>query len=162
MGREIPILAVAGDQQASLYAAGVAPGATKVSYGTGIFAMKILSNFQLKSGLLTTLAISKTDDRLYALEGSVQQAASRASSVLDDVEKLAKVDTQLALETTAILQTMLEPADTTIIVDGGMSHDNYLFDKQESFLEGVTLKRQTIPDGTALGMAKILQDRLFD
>lgn len=162
IGREIPILAVAGDQQASLYAVGAKPGVCKLTYGTGIFAMKTVADFVLRPALLTTLAITKTDDRLYALEGKVEQAAARVQPVLHDTEKLARVDAQLALETTAVLQTMLEPTDKTIIVDGGMSHDTQLLSKQESFLEGVELKRQRIPDGTALGMAKILQDRLFD
>lgn len=70
-GKSIPIRAIAGDQQAALYAAcGHQEGVAKSTFGTGSFLMmptakKVLS----KNGLLTTLSSSASV--CYALEGSV-------------------------------------------------------------------------------------------
>ncbi len=161
-GKEIPIYVVAGDQQASLYAAGAAVGTIKLTYGTGIFAMKILPQFSVQNGSLTTLAIGDDDERLYALEGKVEHAAIRVAPALADKEKLTTIDAQLALETTAMLQTILTSNDKIITVDGGMSEDNILINKQTNFLENVQLVRQKVKEGTALGIAKLLKDRLFN
>ena len=70
----IPILGVAGDQQAALYGQGcVRPGQIKNTYGTGAFLMINTGSRRVtsRSGLLTTLACDSAGKPVYALEGSV-------------------------------------------------------------------------------------------
>ena len=73
-GVTIPIMGIAGDQQAALFGQGCfKKGDAKNTYGTGCFMlMNIGSEGSLsKHGLLTTLACSVNDAPTYALEGSI-------------------------------------------------------------------------------------------
>jgi glycerol kinase len=70
----LPILGVAGDQQAALFGqCAFAPGQAKCTYGTGAFFLQHLGNSPTPSRhkLLTTLAASGEGPPCYALEGSV-------------------------------------------------------------------------------------------
>ena len=70
----IPILGVAGDQQAALYGQGcVHPGESKNTYGTGAFLVRNVGVKRIlsRSGLLSTLACDASGKPVYALEGSV-------------------------------------------------------------------------------------------
>jgi glycerol kinase len=70
----IPILGVAGDQQASLVGHGcLTPGSAKNTYGTGCFLLLHTGQRAVASraGLLTTLAYGGGARSAYALEGSV-------------------------------------------------------------------------------------------
>jgi glycerol kinase len=70
----LPILGVAGDQQAALFGqCAFAPGQAKCTYGTGAFFLQHLGNSPTPSRhrLLTTLAASGDGPPCYALEGSV-------------------------------------------------------------------------------------------
>ena len=73
-GREIPILGVAGDQQAATVGqACFQPGMMKSTYGTGCFALlntgsEIVAS---KNRLLTTIAYQLNGKPTYALEGSI-------------------------------------------------------------------------------------------
>jgi glycerol kinase len=74
LGHEIPILGVAGDQQAALFGQGCwNAGTSKNTYGTGAF---LLLNTGTKrpaggGGMLTTIACDATGDPVYALEASI-------------------------------------------------------------------------------------------
>jgi glycerol kinase len=160
LGFEVPIRVVIGDQQASLYAAGTKPGTLKVTYGTGVFAMKILKEFVLHDEVLTTLAVGDSDERLYAWEASIAGAAARVSPLLHKPKELEPVLSQLALETTALLQPFIDEDTKQIIIDGGMSKDEVLIAKQAAFLEGIRIVRQPLQEGTAAGVAKFLISRL--
>ncbi len=73
-GREIPILGVAGDQQAAtLGQACFAPGMMKSTYGTGCFALLNTGADRVpsKNRLLTTIAYRLEGRTTYALEGSI-------------------------------------------------------------------------------------------
>ncbi len=70
----IPILGVAGDQQAALFGqACFKPGEAKNTYGTGCFMLMHLGaeSKPSQNGLLTTMACSLDGSPAYALEGSV-------------------------------------------------------------------------------------------
>jgi glycerol kinase len=70
----IPILGIAGDQQAALFGqGGVRAGAMKNTYGTGCFLMLHTGSRPVASraGLLTTVACGPRGEPAYALEGSV-------------------------------------------------------------------------------------------
>ena len=73
-GREIPILGVAGDQQAAtLGQACFGPGMLKSTYGTGCFALLNTGAEPVvsKNRLLTTIAYQLDGKPTYALEGSI-------------------------------------------------------------------------------------------
>ncbi|MBE2277351.1 MAG: glycerol kinase GlpK [Rhodobacteraceae bacterium] len=73
-GREIPILGVAGDQQAATMGqACFAPGMMKSTYGTGCFALLNTGADRVPSAnrLLTTIAYRLDGRTTYALEGSI-------------------------------------------------------------------------------------------
>jgi glycerol kinase len=76
-GAAIPVLGVAGDQQAALIGQGcVAAGMTKSTYGTGCFTMTHTGDRLLrsKSRLLGTVAYRLAGVTSYALEGSIFSA----------------------------------------------------------------------------------------
>jgi glycerol kinase len=73
-GREIPILGVAGDQQAATMGqACFAPGMVKSTYGTGCFALLNTGETAVPSRnrMLTTIAARLDGRTTYALEGSI-------------------------------------------------------------------------------------------
>jgi glycerol kinase len=73
-GAPIPILGVAGDQQAAVIGqACFTPGMMKSTYGTGCFALLNIGEkpVQPKNRLLTTIAYQFEGKRAYALEGSI-------------------------------------------------------------------------------------------
>ncbi|SDE65555.1 glycerol kinase [Paracoccus isoporae] len=73
-GREVPILGVAGDQQAATVGqACFAPGMMKSTYGTGCFALLNTGADAVRSEhrLLTTIAYQLDGKPSYALEGSI-------------------------------------------------------------------------------------------
>jgi glycerol kinase len=76
-GAPIPILGVAGDQQAALIGqACFEPGMVKSTYGTGCFLMTNTGTTPVRSGqqLLTTIAYQLDGQATYALEGSIFSA----------------------------------------------------------------------------------------
>ena len=86
LGAEIPILGVAGDQQAALIGqACFDVGATKSTYGTGCFVMantgdaKVLS----KARLLATVAYRVAGQATFALEGSIFVAGAAVKWLRD-------------------------------------------------------------------------------
>jgi len=73
-GRPLPILGVAGDQQAALFGQSCfAPGLAKNTYGTGCFLLAHTGRRPVfsREGLLTTVAWGLPDGVEFALEGSV-------------------------------------------------------------------------------------------
>ncbi len=74
LGAEIPVLGVAGDQQAATVGqACFAPGMMKSTYGTGCFALLVTGDAPVTSQnrLLTTIAYQFEGKPTYALEGSI-------------------------------------------------------------------------------------------
>lgn len=101
-GAEIPILGVAGDQQAALIGQGCfMPGMTKSTFGTGCFVMANAGGEKIESAarLLTTVAWRLRGETRFALEGSIF-AAGAAIKWLRDGLGLIKD----AAETEAIAQ----------------------------------------------------------
>ena len=93
-GRELPVLGVAGDQQAALFGQGCFnPGDVKNTYGTGCF---LLMNTGAKSvasrqGLLTTLTAQTAPGAPgYALEGSVFMGGAVMQWLRDELQILAR------------------------------------------------------------------------
>lgn len=88
LGGAIPVLGIAGDQQAALIGqAGFSKGMTKSTYGTGCFAIANTGTDALASHnhLLTTVA-SRIDGKVtYGLEGSVFVAGSAMQWLRDEL-----------------------------------------------------------------------------
>ncbi len=88
-GAEIPILGVAGDQQAALFGqACFQAGDAKNTYGTGCFMLMYLGDKPMdsKNGLLTTMACSTDGTPAYALEGSIFIAGAAVQWLRDSLK----------------------------------------------------------------------------
>jgi len=88
LGGAVPVLGIAGDQQAALLGqAGVGKGVTKSTYGTGCFVISNTGSDALASRnkLLTTVA-SRINGRVtYGLEGSIFVAGSALQWLRDEL-----------------------------------------------------------------------------
>ena len=101
-GSEIPILGVAGDQQAALFGqACFDEGMAKSTYGTGCFLMLNTGDKALKSKnrLLTTVAYRLNGKPTYAIEGSIFMAGATIQWIRDGLKIINS-----ASETEAIAQ----------------------------------------------------------
>lgn len=88
-GQEIPITALIGDQQASLFGHKcLEPGEMKNTYGTGCFMLMNVGNKPIYSsnGLLTTIAWGLDNKITYAFEGSIFVAGSAIQWLRDELK----------------------------------------------------------------------------
>lgn len=88
-GAAIPILGVAGDQQAATVGqACFTPGMLKSTYGTGCFALLNTGKNKVRSRnrLLTTIAYQLNNEVTYALEGSIMIAGAVISWLQDGLK----------------------------------------------------------------------------
>jgi glycerol kinase len=103
-GREIPILGVAGDQQAALFGQGCwTAGTSKNTYGTGAF---LLLNTGAKrpaggGGMLTTIACDAVGAPVYALEASIFIAGAAVQWLRDGLGIIGR-----ATETEAMARSL--------------------------------------------------------
>ncbi|MHA6347341.1 glycerol kinase GlpK [Roseivivax sp. CAU 1761] len=116
-GREIPILGVAGDQQAATVGqACFAPGMLKSTYGTGCFALLNTGDRPVRSEnrLLTTIAYQLDGRPTYALEGSIFVAGAVVQWLRDGLKLIREAgETQPLAETADPRQeVVLVPAFT--------------------------------------------------
>lgn len=104
LGVELPILGVAGDQQAALFGQGrQEPGLAKNTYGTGAFLLLHTGDQIVESshGLLTTAAVMEDGGHGFALEGSVFVAGAAvqwlrdALGVIDDAAETEELAASL-------------------------------------------------------------------
>ena len=112
-GREIPILGVAGDQQAAtLGQACFALGMLKSTYGTGCFAVLNTGEAPVNSEnrLLTTIAYQLDGRPTYALEGSIFIAGAVVQWLRDGLKVI-----HAAPETQALAETA-DPAQDLVLV----------------------------------------------
>lgn len=156
LGREIPIMAVIGDQQSSMYATGVQIGRTKVTYGTGTFILQSIGKkFLLKDGFFTTVIPLKNGFG-YALEAKIDATGQTVAKHLTDKTKLYKTIDNIAEDTACVIKRLpVVPKEVT--VDGGITREKYMITKQEELL-GIPVVTHELFDGTALGVAKLLRD----
>jgi len=93
VGREIPIYAILGDQQAASLGVGcIQSGNTKVTYGTGGFVMQNTGNHahQSQSGLLTTIAYRAKFQTNFALEGNIYDVGSTVHWLRNELKLFKK------------------------------------------------------------------------
>lgn len=116
-GKAIPILGVAGDQQAALFGqACFDKGMAKSTYGTGCFMMLNTGNAVLtsKNKLLSTVAYRLNGEPTYAIEGSIFMAGATLQWIRDGLAliKNASESEQLAEQTDYDHGVFLVPAFT--------------------------------------------------
>jgi glycerol kinase len=112
-GRPIPILGVAGDQQAATVGqACFAPGMMKSTYGTGCFALLNTGDTPVasKNRLLTTIAYQLDGRPTYALEGSIFIAGAVVQWLRDGLKII-----RTAPETQGLAEAS-DPAQRVILV----------------------------------------------
>jgi glycerol kinase len=112
-GAEIPILGVAGDQQAATIGqACFAPGMMKSTYGTGCFALLNIGAraVQSRNRLLTTIAYQFGGKRTYALEGSIFIAGAAVQWLRDGLKIIKSAGE------TGALARKADPAQPVILV----------------------------------------------
>ncbi len=93
LGAAIPILGVAGDQQAATIGqACFRPGMLKSTYGTGCFALLNTGDEAIRSSnrLLTTIAYQFDGKRTYALEGSIFIAGAAVQWLRDGLKLIRR------------------------------------------------------------------------
>jgi len=116
-GAEIPILGVAGDQQAATIGqACFEPGMMKSTYGTGCFALLNIGEKPVRSKhrLLTTIAYQLDGRRTYALEGSIFIAGAAVQWLRDGLKVIRSAGETgpLARKADPAQQVILVPAFT--------------------------------------------------
>jgi glycerol kinase len=115
LGAALPILGVAGDQQAATIGqACFTPGMVKSTYGTGCFAVLNTGPERVpsKNRLLTTVAYQLDGTRTYALEGSIFVAGAAVQWLRDGLKIIASAPESgaLAAEADAEQDVYLVPA----------------------------------------------------
>lgn len=94
-GGSMPILGMAGDQQAATIGQGCfTPGMMKSTYGTGCFALLNTGAQRVASRnrLLSTIAYQLDGKRTYALEGAIFVAGAAVQWLRDGLKIIAKAD----------------------------------------------------------------------
>lgn len=112
-GREIPIMGVAGDQQAATAGqACFAPGMLKSTYGTGCFALLNTGDTPVmsKNRLLTTIAYQLDGKPTYALEGSIFIAGAVVQWLRDGLKLIRQ-----APETQSMAQAAADEQEVILV-----------------------------------------------
>lgn len=108
-----PISGIAGDQQAALFGhLGVAPGAAKVTYGTGCFLLQHAGDTRPPDvdHLLTTVALGQPDGLTYAYEGSVFTGGALVQWLRDELGMI-----ESAPEVEALARAVSDTAGAVIV-----------------------------------------------
>ena len=108
----IPVMGCLGDQQAALFGhLCTLPGEGKITFGTGSFLLSPIGEVPVrpKGGLLCSVALSSSNSRTFALEGSVFVAASALQYLRDKWGWFSD-----SAESEALAQS--EPRDPNVIV----------------------------------------------
>lgn len=117
LGAEIPVLGMAGDQQAAAFGqCCFKPGMAKSTYGTGCFLLLNTGDKALKSEnrLLSTVAYRINGKVTYALEGSIFMAGATMQWLRDGLKlfKDASETETLAEQTDSNMHVLFVPAFT--------------------------------------------------
>jgi glycerol kinase len=104
LGVPVPVLGMAGDQQAATVGqACTKPGMVKATYGTGCFAVLNTGSLAVHSNhrLLTTIAYQLDGRRTYALEGSIFVAGAAVQWLRDGLKLIKQSSDVEAIARTA-------------------------------------------------------------
>lgn len=159
-GFEIPIVALCGDQQSSMFAAGRNPGDTKATFGTGTFIMQILNDFELQEDFFTTLTPGIGGRTLFALEAKIDLGGKNVDPLIGHEEEMNSFLRILSKKVSSVLLRLPHRPDK-LVVDGGITQAKNL----DSILQeeiGIKVIKQDIFDGTALGAALLAEAKEYN
>ena len=132
LGTNIPILGVAGDQQASLIGQfGLKKGAVKTTLGTGCFMMANTAHQVVKSehNLISTIGYNLFDETHFALEGSIFHAGSIINWMRDNLCLFKEIN-----ELNQLDYEYLQPLLYFIPAFNGLSAPHWLKKSQAAFI----------------------------
>ncbi len=173
----IPILGVAGDQQAALFGQrAFAPGEAKCTYGTGAFFLQHLGSQATlsRNRLLTTIAASGAGPIQYALEGAVFVAGAAVQWLRDGLKLFEQAPTVEEFASRS------DPEQPVIFVPGfvglgaphwvpeargvlfGLTRGTTAADVSRATLEGVALQVADLIDAAAADAGTRLQTLRVD
>ena len=155
-GGSIPIRAVAGEQQASLFAAGTEVGTTKITFGTGIFIMQIVGeDLEMHPPLFTALTAGKKGASRFAVEAKIEACAECVTPLIGREPELnALLDGFAASVAHFVGLLPIRPKE--LVIDGGVTQAPHLKVAIER-ATGLPTREHAIFDGTALGIARLLK-----
>jgi glycerol kinase len=174
----IPIMGIAGDQQASLVGQGcIAPGQAKCTFGTGAFLLAHTGGRVVPSrrGLITTLAATLAGGPpQYALEGSVFVAGAAVQWFRDGLKAIGaspEID-PLALDSDPASEVIFVPALTGLgapywepAARGaifGLTRATGVADLARATLEGIALQVADLVDAMSADLGTRLTDIRVD
>ena len=161
LGAAVPILGVAGDQQAATIGqACFEPGMMKSTYGTGCFALLNTGADMVRSKnrLLTTIAYRLNGETTFALEGSIFIAGAAVQWLRDGLKMISAAPeaSDLAAKADPMQDVYLVPAFTGL---GAPHWDQYARGTITGLTRGTTaahLARAAL-DGIAFQVADVLE-----
>lgn len=112
-GQQLPILAIAGDQQAALVGHGVTrPGTAKCTYGTGAFLLSHAGDSATPATTPDGLILTATADNGFAYEGGIFTAGSTIQWLRDELQLAPSAPevSELAASTDSSEGVMVIPA----------------------------------------------------
>ncbi|MFZ3019925.1 MAG: FGGY family carbohydrate kinase [Minisyncoccia bacterium] len=159
VGAPIPLIAVCGDQQASMYGALKQNIKTKITFGTGTFLVQALENgFSVVPDFFTTLLPTKIGAS-YALEAKIGEYGRIVADLLRLKISLENITKEIA-ESVKPWIAKLPFMPKEIIVDGGITQSPFLLSALRSIYPNISFVEQSIFEGTALGVAHMVFDSL--
>ncbi|MCY3569723.1 MAG: glycerol kinase GlpK [Chloroflexi bacterium] len=114
-GERLPILAIAGDQQAALFGHGITgPGSAKCTYGTGAFLLSHAGDAPSTASIPEGVVLTATADGRFAYEGGIFTAGSAIQWLRDELRLAPSAAdiSQLAASTESSEGVMMIPALT--------------------------------------------------
>lgn len=149
----IAMRSVMGDQESSMFAAGNARGATKVTYGTGTFVGQIIGkSFNLYDNFFTTPTAG--GDKSFMIEAKIDCCGNKVDPFVGIPDKFNPIIDELTDKVSHYI-SKLPITPTKIIVDGGLVRTPYTYEALKE-KTGIPIEVQDPYDGTALGVARML------
>ena len=157
VGAKIPLVAVCGDQQGSMYGAIKKGVHTKITFGTGTFLVQALeSGFTNIADFFTTLLPTK-DGASYALEAKIGEYGQIVADLRKQKISLENITKEIADSVKPWIEKLpTMPKD--IVVDGGITQSPFLLSALRAVVPNVNFWEQTTFEGTALGVANMVFD----
>ena len=159
VGIPLELVAVSGDQQASMYGALKRDTETKITFGTGTFLVQRLKDeFLVFNNFFTTLLPTK-NGASYAIEAKVVEFGQTIAHLLEQGISLENITKEIAVSVSTWIKS-LPVAPKSIVVDGGITQSPFLLEAlRKNFPEIVFIEQPTF-EGTALGVAFMVFDSL--
>ncbi len=164
LGKRIPILAMCGDQQSSMFSAQQycksEIGCTKITFGTGLFLMQIVGDLdKIIEPFYPSLAVSSDAlGTIWALEYKIENIGSEVEMLLGDENALTIYLEKLTDKVASVIKQLpIKPKE--IIIDGGVTQNKLL---RVLLQEKTGIKISELPNynGTALGVAMLVKSNL--